>query len=355
MRFSTILSIVLKNFEAWFFRLIGRSDKIIPYKILLQTTNDCNSKCDTCHIWKINKENPELRNQEVNLEQTEEVFKNLNKSLLWLSFSGGEVTMHDETNEMVKLAKKHCPNLKFVTFTTNGLLPERAVKLAQSIKDLGLDSFVTISLDGNEDIHDKVRGIPGNYKKALKTLEAIKEIGVKAHFGITLSEDNHDFVMEEFQDYSSTMRAVTFVHNEGIYNKKAKLDDQKIIKSLKKIYSLYDLQSLSDIVEKLHIRLAIRFLEKQRKVNLVPCDAGYSSLHVFPRGEVSPCMFLEPAGNLNSSSLSEIINSKKYEDLRLDAREGRCAKCWMNCYSPHSIMQSPFRTLWEAGKTKVGL
>lgn len=355
MRLKTIASIIGKNVQAWGLRFFGQSHRIVPYKLLLQTTNDCNSRCETCHIWKINKDDPTKKDLEINLKDIENIFKEMSNSLLWLSLAGGEVTLSEDTEEIVRLAKKYCPNLCFITFTTNGLIPKRVQQLAQVIKDHDIDCFVTVSLDGNKEVHDKLRGIQGNFERALESFELIKELDMKVHFGITLSEDNHDFILNEYEDYSSSMRAITFVHNDGIYNKNDEINDQKIISSLKHVYKHYRLNGLADIVEKVHIRLAIKFLELERKKNIIPCDAGFSSLHVFPEGEVSPCMFLPSAGNVKKNSLSQIINSEKYISLKQDARSGNCTKCWMNCYSPHSIMQSPLRSLWSAAKTKVGL
>ena len=35
---------------------------------------------------------------------------------------------------------------------------------------------IAISLDGIGEVHDRIRGVPGNYKRALATMEALREI-----------------------------------------------------------------------------------------------------------------------------------------------------------------------------------
>lgn len=353
MKLSTVSTVILKNIKAWTLKSLGLSHKIVPYKLLLQTTNDCNSRCESCFIWKINKDDPEKKAQELQLSDFENIFKDMGSHLVWLALSGGEVTMTEDTKEIVRLGKKYCPNLKFVTFTTNGLLPKKALELTQVIKDLELDCFVTISLDGNKEVHDKLRGIKGNFEKVMETERLIKGIGINSHFGITLSGENHSFIINEYKDYQETLKSVTFVHSEGIYNKSQKVDDQRIIESLKHIYRNYKLSTMADIVEKIYIKLGIKFLEDGRKSNIIKCDAGSSSLHIFPRGEVSPCMFLPSSGNVKEKGLKNILDSDAFLEHKKNAKDGQCSKCWMNCYAPHSIMQSPVQSLFHSFKTKV--
>ena len=62
------------------------------------------------------------------------------------------------------------------------------------------------------------------------------------------------------------MKAVTFVHSEGIYNKENSYkDDEKIIQSLEIIYRNFKIRKIYEIIEKLHIKISIKFLKEQRK------------------------------------------------------------------------------------------
>lgn len=348
MKLETIMAVILKNIHAWILMLFKQKDLIVPYKLLIQVTNDCNSKCEYCHIWKINKDNPELRKKELNLDDYSRLFQDYSKDLIWLALSGGEVTIHKDILEIITLAKANCPNLKFVTFTTNGLLPNKALQLSKHIQSLDLDCFVTISLDGDEKLHDKLRGVEGNYQKAFQTKSLLDSNGIISHFGITLSQDNTQFIEEQYDNYQKSLRAVTFVHGDGIYHTNPEVEYQKIAHSLVEIYMKFPLFHLSDIIEKIYLKIGVLFLNKVisgTRENIITCDAGSSSLHIFENGDVSPCMFLPSAGNLKNDSLSSILNSSQFQNLREDAEAGRCAKCWLNCYAPHSMMKRPFQTL----------
>lgn len=347
MKLTTILSIVLINIKHRIFFLFGKVELIVPYKVLIQTTNDCNSKCDSCHIWKINKDKT-LKEKEIKIPHYENLFKSYDKDLYWLSLSGGELTLDNNIYEVIKLAHRYCKNLKIITFTTNGLLPERALSIAECIRKYGFDHFITISLDGDEKLHDKIRGISGNYEKAFKTMNLLQSHGFNSHFGITLSDENYDFVKDQYEIYSDSIKAVTFVNSGGIYNTENSINREKLMSSLRVILKKYKISSLGDFWEMLYLRLALKFVQKGQRKNIIPCSTGLSSLHISPYGEIGPCMYLDSYSNIKDPDYLDVILDKGNTTNRMKPYLGKCQKCWMNCYAPHSMMLSPFKTLYRA-------
>ena len=83
----------------------------------------------------------------------------------------------------------------------------------------------------------------------------------------------------------------------------------------------------------------------KRKENIIPCDVLNTSIHIMPNGDLKPCMFMEPCGNITDNSISDIMNSDDVMKTKKDIKENKCPKCWMNCYSVHSIMQNPVTSL----------
>ena len=339
MRITTVFSIVKANIKIWYLKAINKEKNILPYKVLINLTDLCNSRCVYCEIWKIKPVN------EINLTHIKKIFNDLNKNLLWLSLSGGEVTLVRYYKELIDEVLISCPNLKILAFTTNALAVNKAVDFAKYARDKGLDVLVTISLDGDEETHDKLRGIPGNYKKCQALYDQLLEEKINVNFGITVSDQNSSFIQEKYLDYKDKIKAVTFVHDEGIYNVKSKTNDKKILDSMKLIYKNYNLKKLHEFVEKIHIKIAILFLEKQRKKNIIPCEVLTTSAHVMPNGDIKPCMFMDKIGNIKNENFKDVYLSKKTDDVRKEIKNNNCPKCWMNCYSPHSIMQNPFKAL----------
>lgn len=347
MKLKTILKIIYINFKIIFKQYFLKNAYPTPYKALIQLTNDCNSKCKSCHIWKINIQDPALKATELNPEQYELFLKTSGSHLYWLSFSGGEISLYDNFDKLIKLISLHCPKLAIITFTTNGLMPEKILLLSKMIKESlpQCDFFVTISLDGNKETHDKIRGIPGNYELAILTQSLLKKIKINTYFGITVSHMNNDFIMSLEPKGEFKFKAINLIHDGGIYNRSLNPAKKNVLKSLIKIKKLYKIRSLGEFIEFIFIKLSITFLKHERAENLIPCEVINTSIHITPYGDVMPCMFMPSLGNIKEQSIQEILSSKKTKIELENIKNNKCPKCWMNCYAPHSMMRHPFKTL----------
>lgn len=100
-------------------------------------------------------------------------------------FSGGEPLMRPDLFELVERAVAH--GMRAV-ISTNGTLitPE----VARRLKDLGL-SYVGISLDGTEATHDRFRGEPGAFAKAMAGVRHCQNAGLKVGLRFTISRLNY--------------------------------------------------------------------------------------------------------------------------------------------------------------------
>jgi len=340
MKFSTILQIIKINLIILIKKKVFRSSNIKPYKILINLTDLCNSRCTFCDIWTIKPKN------EINLEHIKNSLKGFEQDLYWMSFSGGEVTLVNYFYELIDHLEKNFKKLRIIAFTTNALAPERAVKFAKYCKDKGFDILITISLDGDKKTHDQIRGINGNFEKCLLLNNKLKKNNILTNYGITVSETNADLIINNYSALPTTIKAVTFVHSEGIYNKVNKNDeDNKIIKALEVINKNYKISKIYEIIEKIHIKISIKFLKEKREKNIIPCSVLDTSVHIMPNGDLKPCMFMSSCGNIKDNSIAEIMKSKIITDTKKIIKENNCPKCWMNCYSPHSIMQHPFKSI----------
>ena len=56
-------------------------------------------------------------------------------------------------------------------------------------------------------------------------------------------------------------------------------------------------------------------------------------------------MFMPALGNIKRDNIVEIYNTEAANTMRKDIKEDKCPHCWMNCYSVHSIMQHPVKSL----------
>ena len=340
MRVTTILLIIWCNVKIWTNKLFGNQFRLLPYKALVNLTNKCNSKCNFCDIWK-----EKDFDDEITPDHLLTMFDDMGRNLVWLALSGGEVTLVKYVAPLLVEAKKRCKNLKIISFTTNGLLPEKVVKLSEEIIAAGFDLIETISLDGDKELHDELRGVPGNYDKCISLYNSLKAKSINVNYGITVNGANHSYILSEYRKMRHEIKAITFVHDGGIYKKSNNTDKNIILNSMRHIFKEYTIDSISEIIEYIHIKIAVHFIAAQEKKNLIPCEVITTSVHVMPDGEVQPCMYLKSLGNIKNKKFSEIIFNEKTDSIKREIKNNKCPHCWMNCYSPYSIMQHPFSSI----------
>ena len=99
-------------------------------------------------------------------------------------FSGGEPLMREDLTELIAHAKKQ--GLRAV-ISTNGTLitKEKAIEL----RELGL-SYVGISMDGLQEIHDKFRGVEGAFDMALQGIRNCIAGEIKVGLRFTINKRN---------------------------------------------------------------------------------------------------------------------------------------------------------------------
>ena len=99
-------------------------------------------------------------------------------------FSGGEPTIR---KDMLELASYATSKGMRAVISTNGTLIDRA--MARQLKEVGL-SYVGVSLDGGEDVHDHFRGVKGAFRRALEGLDYCREEGIKVGLRFTINKRN---------------------------------------------------------------------------------------------------------------------------------------------------------------------
>ena len=101
-----------------------------------------------------------------------------------LLFSGGEPFVRPD---ILTLSRHAVAKKLRVVFSTNGTLIDKP--LAAEIKSLGV-SYVGISIDGTEHVHDRFRVCDGAYRKAIDGIRNCRDAGVKVGLRVTMTRDN---------------------------------------------------------------------------------------------------------------------------------------------------------------------
>lgn len=105
-----------------------------------------------------------------------------------LLFSGGEPTLRKDLFELIDYARSK--GIRAVISTNGTLITEEiAVRLGAA----GL-SYVGVSLDGLDAVHDRFRGVEGSFERALAGIRACRKAGVKVGLRFTINKLNADQV-----------------------------------------------------------------------------------------------------------------------------------------------------------------
>lgn len=132
-----------------------------PISVVWEITNNCNFRCPHCRAYeKITIDDENIENKII-----DEIIKN---EILTVNISGGEPLLNPRIFKIIE--KLNNANI-YVGISTNGwLYKEKREKLLKA----GL-KFIQVSLDGEEELHEKFRGVKGSFNKAIETLKLAKE------------------------------------------------------------------------------------------------------------------------------------------------------------------------------------
>jgi len=145
-------------------------------------TRRCNYRCRGCNVWK-DQDSREL--------STEEVKKGLDTlsdlGVLEIVFSGGNPLIRDDAGEILDYASEH-----FVTTVyDNGSMAAEKIDALRNV------DFVAISLDTlDEEKNDYLKGVPGAWKRAMESIDTLKEEGIHVGVSPTISQVNLDEIVD---------------------------------------------------------------------------------------------------------------------------------------------------------------
>jgi len=157
--------------------------------IVWNVTRRCNLKCLHCYA-QAEKENG---HDEISTTKAREIIQDLaDFGVPVILFSGGEPLVRKDIFELAELAVSK--GMRAV-ISTNGTLIDRST--ARKLKSIGL-SYVGISLDGGESVHDRFRGVPGTFQKAMQGLGNCQREDLKVGLRFTIYKDNFQEIPKLF-------------------------------------------------------------------------------------------------------------------------------------------------------------
>ena len=158
--------------------------------VVWNMTRRCNLKCVHCYAQAVDPEGKD----DISTDQAKTMIDDLAAyGAPVMLFSGGEPLVRQDLTELADHATQR--GMRAV-ISTNGTLITK--EKAKELKAVQL-SYVGISLDGGEEVHDKFRGVPNSFKKALQGIENCKAEGLKVGLRFTINKRNAGEIPKLFQ------------------------------------------------------------------------------------------------------------------------------------------------------------
>jgi Fe-coproporphyrin III synthase len=310
--------------------------------VILMPHSACNCKCVMCDIWKGNHNLKQLTEKDI-----EALLGSLKKlGTRQVLMSGGEALLNPNFFRFCAILKKEA--IKITLLSTGLLLTRHANSLLEWVDEL------IVSLDGDEQLHDKIRNIPGAFRKLKEGVQHLHSLNPS--YPISARTVIHRL---NFRSWPAIIRAGAAIGLDRLsflpadvsseaFNRTNPWDEprqQEILLTREELPELkeiirgilrdYAAHFASGFIAESPAKLSKigEYYSAQYGLNPFPykkCNAPWVSAVVEADGEVRPCFFHPSLGNIHEGSLTDILNSEKAvhfrKSLDMDTND-TCVKC----------------------------
>ena len=289
--------------------------------VILMPHSRCNCRCVMCDIWKGNNSVQQLT--ESDIEKLLSSLKKMNTGLVVMS--GGEALMHPNFFRLCDILRSR--KIKITILSTGLLLKKYSEEIIAKTNE------VIVSLDGSQEVHDKIRNIPEAFNKLKDGVAELKKLNKeyrvtarcvvqKANFNDlpNIIDAAHEIGLDQISFLNADVSTDAF-------NRSDLWDDDKVKEVC---LSRDEVDQFKDIIESLINTHSQDFksgfvAESPNKLRrfynyyaafhglcdfpTVHCNAPWVSAVIEADGNVRPCFFHTKIGNIGDSTLTELINS----------------------------------------------
>jgi radical SAM family uncharacterized protein len=285
-------------------------------------TYNCNLKCKMCPFWK-------RSTSDLSLENEKTILKRIYASgVCGIAFEGGEPLLRKDLVEILEYARSLPLQTSLIT---NGTLLESKIDEMSKF----INGGIYVSIDGIEKTHDKIRGVKGCFKKAIKGIKAASQKIPVAINTTIMAENIHEIedlvkLAKELDVKISVAIAHDYCNAEVFAPANQEITDVagKLIELKKKGYPLINSTSYFKVIA------------KKKKWICKP----WSTINVSPEGYlVLPCY----VRNKYATTISIFKTNIKNAISEFDWKETRnCQICNLHCYvEPSLVLSYDFGTL----------
>jgi len=311
--------------------------KSLPVVVLLPHSR-CNCRCVMCDIWK------DPKSSSLSLSDLTRLLDDFKKlSVQWVVLSGGEPLIHPHLFEFCSSVRER--GIRVTLLSTGILLEHHARRIVDGIDD------VIVSLDGPQEVHDRIRRVPGAFASLARGVKAVHSL--RPAFPIsarsTVQRENLRLLNETARTAKALeLQSISFLATDmssTAFNRPLGWSDER---QSDVALTEADISQLESEIEALSSEWAgSGFLaespEKLRRIVLhyrvhlglaqpasPQCNAPWVSAVVEADGTVRPCFFHRPIGHLTSGGLLKVLNGPEAVQFRAHlntASNPICQRC----------------------------
>ncbi len=321
----------------------------------------CNSRCRMCDIWALYRRDRARARTELTLGEIRRVFRSpLLRGLRSITLTGGEVFLRQDFVEICGFFLTDFPHAT-ITIPTGAINPELNARMLRRILTEYRPEpgrlYLSVSLDGIGETHDRQRGIRV-YEKTWRVIdEALALGGIRVGVSFTITRES----WRDLERVYELARArglgfnAQFAQQSEIYYARADVERAWPIEDLREIARVLERVAAEHLdrlswpqrvldVQAYYLRRMATYQARPRR--LFTCYSGTHSFYLDPYGNVYPCVILsKKLGNVRERRFEEIWLSPEAERVRRSIAARECA-CWTACEAMPSLGRS-LRPAWE--------
>ena len=310
--------------------------------VILMPHSRCNCRCVMCDIWKGNNNLQQL--EESDIEKLLSSLKTFKTKLVVMS--GGEALMHPNFFGLCDILRSR--KIKITILSTGLLLKKYAEEIIAKTDE------VIVSLDGSQEVHDKIRNIPDTFNKLKEGVRELKNLNKEYRITARCVIQKANFkdlpnIVDAAKDIG--LDQISFLNADvstDAFNRPNLWEDEKVGEVK---LSLQEVAQFKEIIESLINTHSKDFKnsfiaespDKLRRFYnyyaafhglcdfpTVTCNAPWVSTVIEADGSVRPCFFHKKIGNIKNQDLVDILNSEDTITFRnnLDIKTNSiCKKC----------------------------
>lgn len=329
-----------------------RLDK--PYKLNFAITFWCQSRCTHCNIWEIKPKG------ELTLDEIKE-FAKKNSYFKWVELTGGEPFLRSDIVEIARAFKENSKGLYILTMPTNSLCNhDMVIKKITEMLQLKIPRVaITVSLDGYRELHDEIRGVQGNFDRAIEMFKRLRELK-KSHpnlffvFGYTMIAKNQGQFMKTYEAVKKEIPDIKFndFHvnlgqlSDNYYQNSSqigviKIDDRELVANeIKELIKHREFElSMIQRIEEIFLSKLVDYA--RTGVQPMKSRSMEASLFLDSWGNIYPSiMWNKKIGNVREIGfdLANVWNSPAALEVRKEIKDGKEPVQWTSCEAYQTII-----------------